>query len=385
MKPRSASAYWFIFSAAALSAGFLYTGAPHLLIPLAASVGAAVGGQVLTRLWKLGLVRARWVRSLSGPRVEGATAKVELSIANTLPLPLSIHHLEDRPPMVFEASPSAWNVGVGPRSEARVTYRVRLRMGRWCFGDPKIVVADPLGFSAATAEVRVGGVRCVTVRPRVVAVGLVELGGEAGRSPSQSPGVAVRSEGIDYYAFRDYQPGDDPRLIEWKITARKGDLVVREPGGGGRRGRGIAVIVASVESDWRPIQGVETGYEVAARLAYSLAAASQRLGLSFELAVLGGGGALYRTSSLSEAGDLLAEAVLPRQGEDVLASLKAAVEEARSRGMRAVLIATRGARYVRGGIDADWHVVVEPGGGDDYVRSVVERLALEAAGARAAG
>lgn len=37
-----------------------------------------------------------------------------------------------------------------------------------------------------------------------------------------------RGSGEDFFGLRDYQPGEDQRLIHWKATARRGEVVVRE-------------------------------------------------------------------------------------------------------------------------------------------------------------
>ena len=37
---------------------------------------------------------------------------------------------------------------------------------------------------------------------------------------------AVRGPGIEYNEVREYQPGDDPRLIDWNLTARSNTTYV---------------------------------------------------------------------------------------------------------------------------------------------------------------
>jgi uncharacterized protein (DUF58 family) len=65
----------------------------------------------------------------------------------------------------------------------------------------------------------------VVVFPAVRPVGPETLRrlGVGGSAPSRRPG-----RGHDLRDLREYRPGDDPRLIHWPTTARRGALVVRE-------------------------------------------------------------------------------------------------------------------------------------------------------------
>src|SRR3954468_14560437 len=40
--------------------------------------------------------------------------------------------------------------------------------------------------------------------------------------------AAAAGHGLDFHDFRPYQPGDDPRRIDWTIAARHRQLVVRQ-------------------------------------------------------------------------------------------------------------------------------------------------------------
>lgn len=95
-----------------------------------------------------------------------------------------------------------------------------------------VLVKGPLGFFSSGCAVPFP--RKYVVYPRVlqVAASTVRLLGrtEIGGTPVQMPGV-----GSEYYEMREYQPGDDYRSVNWKATARLGELMVvehmRESGG----------------------------------------------------------------------------------------------------------------------------------------------------------
>jgi uncharacterized protein (DUF58 family) len=88
-----------------------------------------------------------------------------------------------------------------------------------------IEVTGPLGLFSSKGALRFE--RNYTVYPRLlqVAAATVKLLGRAeiGETPIETPGV-----GSEYYEMREYQPGDDFRSVNWKASARRGELIVVE-------------------------------------------------------------------------------------------------------------------------------------------------------------
>ena len=86
-------------------------------------------------------------------------------------------------------------------------------------------VSGPLGLFSSTTEIPF--VMKYTVYPRLlqVAARTVRLlaVGEIGETPIDMPGV-----GSEFYDMRRYLPGDDVRNVNWKASAREGDLMVVE-------------------------------------------------------------------------------------------------------------------------------------------------------------
>lgn len=91
-----------------------------------------------------------------------------------------------------------------------------------------------------------------------------------------------RGQGLDFDDFRDYMPGDDPRFIDWKVTARMNSPFVRRF----REEREQAVILAvdvsgsmHYASSAARVSKLDYAAEVAAVLAYSAAQSGDKCGL----------------------------------------------------------------------------------------------------------
>lgn len=75
------------------------------------------------------------------------------------------------------------------------------------------------------------------------------------------------SRGDEFYALREYVPGDDIRHISWRVSARVGELIVRELEPGSVRSVVLIVDTRGVPSSIETDEHFETAIEVAASLA----------------------------------------------------------------------------------------------------------------------
>ena len=94
--------------------------------------------------------------------------------------------------------------------------------GRQRFPGFRLVTRFPFGLFVKGGQVVLDG--DVLVYPAVTPVPAAwrrQLEG-AGTSPARR-----RGRGHDLYNLRDYRPGDDPRLIHWKSSAKSSVLIVR--------------------------------------------------------------------------------------------------------------------------------------------------------------
>ncbi|MDX1492426.1 MAG: DUF58 domain-containing protein [Longimicrobiales bacterium] len=138
--------------------------------------------------------------------------------------------LERMPPAsnVPDAS-GAGGVELSADAQGSVTVGYRLvlrRRGDLELGSIHLRTMGPWGFAWRRTE--------VTVRDRLrVLPGVQELRRE--RLPGMRPALAAvglrrtrrRGEGLEFESLREYQRGDDPRTVDWKASARRTELVVR--------------------------------------------------------------------------------------------------------------------------------------------------------------
>lgn len=91
-----------------------------------------------------------------------------------------------------------------------------------------------------------------------------------------------RGSGEDFFGLRDYQPGEDQRLIHWKSSARRGEVVVRETESTEQRGVDLYLLNATGLPGHRR-HAVDRDFELAiqrtAGLTQTLLQAGWRVGL----------------------------------------------------------------------------------------------------------
>jgi uncharacterized protein (DUF58 family) len=114
--------------------------------------------------------------------------------------------------------------GRGATSEVGADFRTPFA-GRYSSDTFEFGVTGPLRIVSATCAIP--GKVTYSVFPHALEVALTSsrLLGRAGigDSPVERPGV-----GTEFYGLRKYQPGDYYRQINWKATARRGELITNE-------------------------------------------------------------------------------------------------------------------------------------------------------------
>jgi len=139
--------------------------------------------------------------------------------------------------------------------------------------------SDLLGFARSTATI--AGIDEILVAPRAYEMDMPELGdGILGRHLLAQ---SVRLGPGEFHSLREYVPGDEPRTIHWKASARSDDLKVRQHSAEGLR-RCTVVLDQDVPAD----AGHADAFERAVTAAASLVHSADRAGLQTRFATTGG-------------------------------------------------------------------------------------------------
>jgi uncharacterized protein (DUF58 family) len=174
---------------------------------------------------------------------------------------------------------------VRPGETARLDYRGSApRRGVYRYGSLRLFTRFPIGLWRRTVDLDQPGTLTVTPRlgrltPRWAAR---QREVTAGQRQRQRP-LGLR-EG-DYHGLRDWRPGDSPRWIHWRTSARRGELMVRQFEQD--RNRDLVLVVEL----WQPAEEsaeAREAVELAVRFAATLVAEQCRRGTNqFVLALAG--------------------------------------------------------------------------------------------------
>jgi uncharacterized protein (DUF58 family) len=176
----------------------------------------------------MGSQKGSIVREMSPAVVLSGEPAEERFHLHRVPVPPFFHLLieDDNPPPL--QTESRYAVGAGARRH-RVTVSGRFRRtprGLHRLGPARIWFQDVLGFtrvsvaSLATAELK--------VLPRFRSLDILA----PPKSSLQAPDVLTRPHRFaseDWFLFKEYHPGDDTRRIQWRLSVRTGQLMVRKP------------------------------------------------------------------------------------------------------------------------------------------------------------
>ncbi|MEO1270783.1 MAG: DUF58 domain-containing protein [Myxococcota bacterium] len=120
--------------------------------------------------------------------------------------------------------PAVYLMRLDPGDTTRTAYRYTFpRRGRWHVEGYEIATRFPFDLFRKSRDL--DDPTSVVIYPQPIEPpGLTSLA----NLPDGDVNRSRAGRGIDFYGIRDYRPGDDVRDVHWKLTARRGELVVRE-------------------------------------------------------------------------------------------------------------------------------------------------------------
>ena len=216
-------------------------------------------------LWnRLSLEDVHYEREIEQTRVfRGEETKLKISLTNRKPVPLGKLDLEDEYPeeveiIGAEVTPSSNPKSMIMRLHTSISWYERIRWeytikcntrGFYRFGPARLESGDLFGFFESESSHR--ATDYLLVYPRVIP--LPELGLPALRPQGESRGGIEIFQDLSRPAgLREYQVGDPLKIIDWKNTARMGQLQVRtfEPSS-----NFTMILIVAVETSERPWEG----------------------------------------------------------------------------------------------------------------------------------
>ena len=117
------------------------------------------------------------------------------------------------------------NLGPGQTATIRYTVRCPLR-GHYTIGPTSIRYRNT--FNLFVSETSVGDRSDITVFPQVRDVEEALIRSDVPKMYTGATTLKTPGQGMEFYALREYFPGDSLRSINWKAFARTGELMVNE-------------------------------------------------------------------------------------------------------------------------------------------------------------
>ncbi|MGE5602580.1 MAG: DUF58 domain-containing protein [Nitrososphaerales archaeon] len=186
------------------------------------------GAYVLARWWAVRSLKHLQVsRRFTDHIFTGESSTVEISITNRSVLPAPWVRYDESSPVTLSGSSSLmYALALGPKEKVDLHYELIGRQrGLYLVGPGRVAAGDLFGF--ADLQGIVDEPRRLVVYPRVIPLTAAPLTSRAphGTLASRQPIFAdpARVNGV-----RPYQPGDPVRTIDWKTSARAGQLEVRK-------------------------------------------------------------------------------------------------------------------------------------------------------------
>jgi uncharacterized protein (DUF58 family) len=155
----------------------------------------------------------------------GRDNPVTLSVKNPQAKPITLRIRDTYPTEDFQVSPEILTCELKTQESQDLTYQVKpFRRGEYQWGN--LHLRQLSSWKLAWMDWQIPQPQTVAVYPDLVGLRSLSI-----RLTLQSPGAMRRARrigmGTEFAELREYATGDDPRLIDWKATARRSRPLVR--------------------------------------------------------------------------------------------------------------------------------------------------------------
>jgi uncharacterized protein (DUF58 family) len=216
---------WLLITAMLLTVGLSRN--INLLTLLGFAVLAVFALNALAASRRLGRLRAR--REIVEPVFAGLPCAVEIRLTVQGTGPAGPIRIEDRGPshsLLWLVSGLTRTTGQTVRGEIVLPER-----GRYAWGPLEAVSSYPFGLIAKRETLAPG--QEIIVFPQLGRLhrGLLRRRIRSAAGPGERvrrPGLRHRAAQDELHGLRPFRPGDSPRAIHWRTSARRGELLVRE-------------------------------------------------------------------------------------------------------------------------------------------------------------
>jgi uncharacterized protein (DUF58 family) len=230
---RARKPLWAVYPTRRLAVCVLGVGVLWLVPGSVGKVAAVIGIVALAGVVAFDYLRLPHRRDMALERVVAETVglgdpqEISYTMRSAWPWPARVQLFDAFPSGIDASLPSA-PIQLDAASEYRLSVPLRTeRRGRFRFGPVAWRIETPRGLLVRIIHFDVGAETVVI--PSLSNVRRFRLLALQNRlSEAGVRALKQRGEGTSLAGLRDYVPGDDPRLLDWKATARHAKLITRE-------------------------------------------------------------------------------------------------------------------------------------------------------------
>ncbi len=164
-------------------------------------------------------------RELPDRLSNGDENEIKIYLENFYPFEISIGII-DEIPFQFQKRDIWFDTKLSPREQKIISYNLRpTKRGEYEFGISRLYVQSPLGL--IIRRFNIGAEKMVPVYPSFLKLRQYELMAISNRLTDIGIKKMRRiGHSMEFDQVKNYVAGDDYRTVNWKATARKGDLMV---------------------------------------------------------------------------------------------------------------------------------------------------------------